>query len=144
NNPISEGTVFKELAYKKLPPLSTYKFLVCYTDPSFKESKKNDFKATVLVGRWKDEYHVIKAFVDQTSTANMINWHYEIAGLTGVKVPVYYYMESNFIQDTLLGDFFKPAQDEKKAVVPVRGHDRKKPELFSMLASLLAPLNRNG
>jgi phage terminase large subunit-like protein len=143
NNPISEGTVFKALNYKKLMPLSAYKFLVCYTDPSFKESKKNDFKATVLVGRYKDEYHILKAFVDQTSTAKMIDWHYQVAEYVGNKTAVYYYMESNFLQDTLLGEFFKVAENEKKAVVPIKGDDRKKPDKFTRIESLLEPLNRN-
>ncbi|SMO48189.1 hypothetical protein [Solitalea koreensis] len=142
NNPISEGTVFKEMSYKKLPPLKEYKFLVCYTDPSFKESKKNDFKATVLVGRYKDEYHVVKAYVEQTNTANMIDWHYQIAEQCGDKVPVYYFMEANFIQDTLLQEFYKASVGRNKTV-PIRGDERKKPDKFTRIESLLEPLNRH-
>lgn len=144
NNPISEGTVFKEMNYKVLPPLRAYKFLVCYTDPSFKESKKNDFKATVLIGRWKDEFHIIKAFVDQTSTAKMVEWHYAIAAYIAGRVPVYYMMEANFIQDTLIGQFYDTAATDNKAVIPLKGDTRKKPEKFTRIESLLEPLNTNG
>ncbi|WP_149913503.1 hypothetical protein [Sphingobacterium cavernae] len=143
NNPISEGTVFKELNYKKLPPLSHYKYLVCYTDPSFKDTKKNDFKATVLVGRWKDEFHIIKAYCDQTSTANMIEWHYQIAEFVNERVPVFYLMEANFIQDTLINEFYKYSIEKEKKVIPLKGDQRKKPEKFSRIESLLEPLNRN-
>lgn len=143
NNPISEGTVFKELNYKKLPTLSQYKWLVCYTDPSFKDTKKNDFKATVLVGRWKDEFHVIKAYCDQTTTANMIEWHYQIAEFIKDRVPVYYLMEANFIQDTLINEFYKYSTENDKRIIPLKGDHRKKPEKFSRIESLLEPLNRN-
>lgn len=147
NNPISEGTVFTEMQYKKLPPLSAYRFLMCYTDPSFKEAKKNDFKATVLIGRYQNEYHILKAFVDQTSTAKMVEWHYLIHDYVNGRVPVYYYMESNFIQDTLLKHFYDyPLQPGKESypVIPLRGDDRKKPDKFTRIESLLEPLNRAG
>jgi len=45
-----------------------------------------------------DEFHVIKAFCEQTSTANMIDWHYQIMELVGDSV-CYYYMEQVFLQD---------------------------------------------
>lgn len=142
NNPISEGTVFKEMAYKATRPLIEYKFLVCYTDPSFKDSKKNDFKATVLVGRWRDEYHVIKAYVDQTSTAKMIEWHYDIDKFVNGRVPVYYFMEANFIQDTILKEFYFEGARRGK-VIPIRGDERKKVDKFTRIEALLEPLNRN-
>ncbi|HCU45030.1 MAG TPA: hypothetical protein DF610_09365 [Sphingobacterium sp.] len=143
NNPIAEGTVFTEMNYKKLPALSQYKWLVCYTDPSFKATKKNDFKATVLVGRWKDEFHVIKAYCDQTTTAIMIEWHYQISNFVADRVPVYYLMEANFIQDTLLAEFYKYSDENDKKVIPLKGDERKKPDKFSRIESLLEPLNRN-
>lgn len=143
NNPLSVGSVFKEMAYKPARPLSEYRYLVCYTDPSFKDSKKNDFKATVLVGRFRDEFHVIKAFVDQTSTAKMIEWHYDIDAFVKNRVPVYYYMEANFMQDTLLREFYTEGA-KRKRVIPIKGDERKKLDKFTRIESLLEPLNRNG
>lgn len=144
NNPISEGTVFTEMHYKKMQPLKAYKWLVCYTDPSFKDSKKNDYKATVLVGRYKDEFHVIKAFCEQTSTANMIEWHYIISDFVRDRVPVYYLMEANFIQDTLIQEFFKHSVEKNTKVIPLKPDERKKDNKFHRIESLLEPLNRNG
>lgn len=143
NNPITEGSVFTELLYKPARPLREYRYLICYTDPSFKESKKNDFKATVLCGRHKDEFHVLKAYVEQTTTARMIDWHYDIMDYVNGVVPVYYYMEANLLQDTILAEFGK-ASIERNRSIPITGDMRKKPDKFTRIESLLEPLNRNG
>ena len=39
NNPISEGEIFKEVVYGKVPPLSKFRALVIYGDPAPGESK---------------------------------------------------------------------------------------------------------
>lgn len=143
NNPLVEGTVFKEMHYKRIRPLREYKYLVCYTDPSFKESRTNDYKATVLIGKHRDEFHIIKAFCDQTSTAQMIEWHYEIADYVNDRVPVYYFMEANFLQDTILAAFWKESV-KRNRTIPIKGDTRKKPDKFSRIESLLEPLNANG
>jgi len=142
NNPLSVGTVFPELIYDKMRPIKDYRLLVCYTDPSFKDTKKNDYKATVLVGLFKGCYHVIKAFVEQTTTANMVGWHYQVMNLVGDQA-CYYFMESNFIQDILMQEFFKVGEAAGR-MVPIRGDDRKKPDKFTRIESLLEPLNRAG
>lgn len=139
NNPISEGSVFKEMKYDKIPPLSKFKFLVCYTDPSFKDSARNDFKATVLVGELNGIYYIIKAFVEQTTTAKMIQWHKDFQAFVGEKTTVYYYIESNFLQDIFLDEFRKNAPE-----IHIQGDDRKKPEKFTRIEANLEPLNRTG
>lgn len=143
NNPIIEGTVFTTMQYKPARPLRDYRYLLCYTDPSFKDSKKNDYKATVLVGRYKSEYHIIKAYCDQVTTGTMIDWHYQIAEWVDGRVPVYYYMEANFLQDTILAEFWKEAAN-RKYTIPIKGDMRKKPDKFTRIESLLEPLNSNG
>ncbi|MEZ5195099.1 MAG: hypothetical protein R2764_01470 [Bacteroidales bacterium] len=142
NNPLSVGTVFKELIYDKIQPIRNYRLLACYTDPSFKESKKNDYKATVLVGKYKDQFHIIKAFVEQTTTANMVDWHYQVMELVKEQ-SCYYYMEANFIQDILMQEFWKIGESKGK-VVPIRGDERKKPDKYTRIESLLEPINRAG
>lgn len=142
NNPVREGTVFKEMAYKPCPAIKHYEYLVCYTDPSFKETKKNDYKATVLVGKLRGEFHVIKAFVEQTTTAKMIEWHYHIMDLIGERA-CYYYMEEVFLQDLILEEFYRNAQSNKRTI-PIVGDKRSKPDKFTRIESLLEPLHRNG
>lgn len=50
NNPVNEGTIFekKYIRYGKMLPLRQYRAIVAYTDPSFKASSTNDYKATML------------------------------------------------------------------------------------------------
>jgi len=142
NNPVSEGEVFTSMQYKAMRPLRDYRFLVCYTDPSFKDAKTNDFKATVLVGRYKDEYHVLRAWCDQTTIANMIGWHYEAEDMVGGIVPIYHLMEANFMQDSIIAEFHAEGLRRGK-VIPIKGDERKKPDKFTRIEALLEPLNRN-
>jgi hypothetical protein len=53
NNPLVEGAVFlkKHIHYGKMLTLKEYRQLICYTDPSFKNSATADYKATVLTGK---------------------------------------------------------------------------------------------
>lgn len=143
NNPVREGSVFKSMAYKPARPIKEYSMLVCYTDPSFKDSKKNDYKATVLVGKWKDEYHVLKCFLQQTTTAKMIDWHYSMRDFAPNR-SIYYYMEQVFLQEILLKEFYAAASSGRKAAIPIVGDQRKKDDKFTRIESLLEPLNRNG
>lgn len=142
NNPISAGSVFKEMRWGKVPPLSKFRFLCTYTDPSFKESKNNDFKATTLMGELDGVFYVVKAYLEQTTTKQMIDWHYDIQSFVGSATTVYYYIESNFMQDTFLGEF--QAAGKERGYIPMQGDDRKKPDKFSRIEATLEPLNRQG
>ena len=143
NNPITEGTVFKEVHYKKMRPLREYPFLISYGDPSFKSTRKNDYKAVALVGKYKNEYHVIKAFVDQTTTATMANWYKHIFDMCEGKVPVYFFIEANATQDTIM-------EQVKRTVVEngwsfgITADYRAKGDKFSRIESALEPINSNG
>lgn len=140
NNPVIEGSVFKEMAYKPARPISEYEYLVCYTDPSYKTT--NDYKATVLTGKWQGEYHVIKCYLDKVTTAQMITWHYNIMRLVGSQ-SCYYFMEQVFMQDVLMKEMSDTAKREGRNI-PIRGDTRKKPDKFMRIESLLEPLHRNG
>ncbi len=142
NNPIVEGTVFKEMNYKPALPIEKYSHLVCYTDPSYRESKKSDYKATVLIGKIGDEFHVIKAFVEQCSIARMIEWHYEIKAIVGNK-SCYYRMEEVFLQGTIIQEFYNYAKAKNTPIIPISGDTRKKDDKFIRIDALLEPLVRN-
>jgi predicted phage terminase large subunit-like protein len=145
NNPINEGSVFalKHIRYDDmLPSLRRYRSLVCYTDPSFKDSMKNDYKATMLVGLTSEGcYHVIRAYAEQAPVSAMIGWHYEVYRYCG-DVPVMFYMESNFIQDLIL-DEFRKAGASVGLQIPIRGDSRKKPDKFARIEAL-QPLFERG
>ena len=140
NNPLTEGSVFKEMAYKPARPLNEYKLLVCYTDPSYKNT--NDYKATILAGKWQNEFHIIKCFLAQATTAELIGWHYTVMDqVTGNNC--YYFIEEVFMQDVIM----KEISDAGKRTgrnIPIKGDTRKKPDKFTRIETLLDPLNRNG
>lgn len=130
NNPIIEGTVFKEewLQFKNLPPLNAYRHLIAYLDPSFKNKKTSDHKALTLVGLYKGEYHIIKAYCGKASVNEMIEWHYDLYDfLNRHNVAGEFYMEEVFLQD-LLYDDFNQVGTEKGFRLPIKGDTRKKPD----------------
>jgi len=141
NNPIVLGKVFDKLTYGKMQPLKKYKFLIAYTDPSYK--KNADFKATALVGKWKDEYHVIWAECAQTSTAKMLDWQFQILDLVKDQTAVYFYIEWPWIDDMLKLEI-KAANKRHNNTLALKADDRKKPEKFYRIESGLEPLNRAG
>jgi len=141
NNPIVEGSVFTEMHYKRMQPLKHYRFLVAYTDPSFKDSKKNDYKATVLCGMHKNELHIIKAYVKQTTTAEMAMWYKQIQDYVDGRVPVYYVIEANATQDLVLREV-RQYIAEHKWEISLTPDQRKKPDKFSRIETALEPLNR--
>lgn len=137
NNPVREGSVFEEkyMRYGKMLSLSDYASLICYTDPSFKSSTKNDFKATVLVGiTKKGVFHVLKVFADQTKVSTMVDWHYQMREYVR-GLPVRYMMESGFVQDLLL-DEFKKVGNKKGFQIPILPDTRKKPDKFQRIENL--------
>lgn len=144
NNPLNEGAVFerKYIQFGKMLPLRQYRQIITYTDPSFKSSTTNDFKATLLVGVTKEgSYHVLKAFADQTKVSDMVEWHYTISDYVG-DTPNRYYMESNFIQDLLMDEFKKVGAAVGRQI-PITGDGRKKPDKFARIEAL-QPLFQRG
>ena len=145
NNPTTEGSVFraKDIRYGKMLQLKEYRQLICYTDPSFKNSATADYKATMLVGKTPDgHFHLIKAYADQTSVSQMIAWHYDVMDYVDGKVPVLYFMESNFMQDLML-DEFKKVGNTVGHHVPIRGDARKKGDKFARIEAM-QPLFERG
>lgn len=137
NNPITEGAIFKadDIQYTKALPFRKYTRLICYTDPSFKNSSNNDYKATILVGKTKEGYlHVLKAFVAQEKVSTMYEWLYNIRDYAEGNA-VYFYMESNFIQSMHLDDFRKFGEG-KGDIIALRGDSRKKPDKFARIEAL--------
>ncbi len=140
NNPITEGRVFKKLHYGRMRPLREYRFLVAYTDPSYK--KKADFKATMLIGKYKNEYHVLKIYCDQTTTAQMLDWNYEILTYVSGQVPVYFIIEWPWIDDMLKLEITAANLRHGLSVHP-KPDERDKPDKYHRIESSLEPLNRN-
>lgn len=144
NNPVNAGTTFEEknIRFGKMLHLREYRGIICYTDPSFKSSATADYKATMLIGLTpKGQYHLLKAYADQTKVSTMVEWHYEIHDYVGDN-PIRYEMEAGFMQDLLLDEFRK--YGEKVGYqIPIVGDTRKKPDKFARIEAL-QPLFERG
>lgn len=146
NNPILEGTVFKQewIKYKRLPKLSTYSDIVLYIDPSWRETKKNDYKAAKLWGATASgELHCIRPFLRQCSIAEMVRWVYDTyEWVTSQGAALRIYMEASFMQDILLDDF--SAEGRLRGYqLPITGDKRQKPNKYARIEAV-SPLWERG
>ena len=140
HNPIKDGTIFRHewIRYKKLPPLKKYEMLVCYTDPSFKSTTANDYKASRLWGKIGTELHLIDCYVRQDTTGGMVRWLYNLYERTTAKnVAVTFYMEANFMQDIIL-DEFTTEGNIRGYQLPLMPDKRKKPEKLQRIEAISA------
>ena len=146
NNPILEGSVFRAewIRYKKLPALSGYEDMVLYIDPSWKSTKKNDYKAAKLWGATKTgELHGIRPFLRQCSVAEMVRWVYDTyEWVTGQGATLRIYMEASFMQDTLLDEFTTEGY-VRGYQLPITGDKRAKPNKFARIEAV-SPLWERG
>jgi phage terminase large subunit-like protein len=143
NNPITEGGIFKEMYYKTLRSLTDYKFLVNYIDLSYKDGKKNDFKFSVLMGRYKDEYHILKCYGIQGTTAKFCEGLVDIEKWIDGKVPVFWVSEEVFLLDIIRNEIQTILKSLKSKIV-ITPDKRDKGDKLTRIEASLEPLNRNG
>lgn len=146
NNPIVEGAVFRQdwIRWAKRPAWCDFTEIVLYIDPAWKSTTKNDYKAAKLWGKTKKTqlWH-LRAFVRQATIAEMVRWCYDLyewAQETGIAVK--FYMEANFMQDSILEDFTTEGV-LRGYQLPIIGDKRKKPDKFLRIESI-APLWERG
>ena len=142
NNPIQEGTVFKNnwISYEPIPKLKNFEAMVVYCDPSFKGTTKNDFKAIVTLGKKDTKLYIIECFVRQCSVNAMVNYFYDLAD----RLPetTQYFMEANFMQDLILDEFTEVGH-QRKWQLPISGDYRKKLDKFARIEAI-SPLFERG
>ncbi len=145
HNPIKDGTIFRHewIRYRRMPKLSKYEALVCYTDPSWKSTTANDYKACRLWGKLGNELHLVDCFVRQATTGEMVRWLYNLyERAQGQGASIQFYMESNLMQDTALDEFQKEGE-QRGYQLPIMGDYRKKPDKLQRIESV-APLWERG
>lgn len=155
NNPISEGDVFKEIKYERMPLLKRCEQVVVYADPSTSNkdrgvSKQTSFKSVVIVGSIGRKRYLYKCFVEQTSNAKFVDWLYEAwlyckeKGVDTFRL----WIENNSLQDPFYRQAILPLiysrSNHYGFTIPVSDDDRKKPDKFFRIEATLEPLNRNG
>jgi hypothetical protein len=153
NNPLTEGTVFKEITWGPVPPLRKFPILISYGDPapsnkvSRKGIRKN--KALFLCGILEGKLYVITGYLDLVTNAQYVEWYYFLKAFVGDgKTQLYNYIENNSLQDPFYEQVFIPlfaeAAKEKGVLIPISPDNRKKPDKFSRIEGNLEPLNRAG
>lgn len=144
HNPIVDGTIFRSewIRYKSMPSLRKYDMLVCYTDPSFKSTTANDYKASRLWGKIGNELHLIDCYVRQDTVGGMVRWLYDLYERTRDKVAILFFMEANFMQDVIL-DEFAVEGILRGYQLPIMPDKRKKPEKIQRIEAV-SPLWERG
>ena len=144
HNPINDGTIFKHewIRYKKVLKLDKYEMLVCYTDPSFKSTTANDYKACRLWGKIGCELHLIDTYVRQDTVSGMVRWLYNLYDSRPENIAVTFYMEANFMQDIIL-DEFATEGNLRGYQLPILPDTRKKPEKIQRIEAI-SPLWERG
>ncbi|GAB6394606.1 MAG: hypothetical protein MdMp024_0918 [Bacteroidales bacterium] len=150
NNPVSEGKIFKNLVFGKVPPLSKFKFLVAYGDPAPGENKgkKKSYKGVSLVGRIGDKYYVIKTFLDQETNAMFMSWYFELGAYVAGRTNVYNFIENNSLQDPFFQQVYRKLFREecrrRKTSINISPDEEKKTDKATRIEANLEPLDREG
>jgi phage terminase large subunit-like protein len=144
HNPINDGSIFRHdwIHYKKLPRLTKYEQIIVYTDPSFKSTTANDYKASRMWGKIGRELHLIDCYVRQDTVRNMVRWLYDLYERIPEGVAVSWMMEANFLQDTIL-DEFAAEGDLRGYQLPIMADKRKKPDKIQRIEAV-SPLWERG
>lgn len=141
-----EGEIFKKIYWEQLPPLREFEQMIIYTDPSYKSGPKNDFKATVLIGKRQGAFWIIDGRAMQCTTAQMIlNTHdiYHNIVAAGWNRPLPVWFENAGMPD----DFEVACQTHALNhgwVVPAQLDNRDKGDKFARIETAVEPLNRTG
>ena len=143
---IQEGRIFKNewITWHNLPPLGQYQHIVTYCDPSYKDSKKNDFKAIVALGRIGKYYDVIDCWVVQGTKQAMVTAHYDMheALQAGGAILTYHCMEANFIQEMHIEEYVKESET-RGYMLAIHADKRQKPQKQARIENL-TPLFERG
>ena len=144
NNPITEGTVFAEMVWGKVPALKRFKYLVCYGDPSPSNNRNraNSMKAVLLMGMLDGKFYVIDGRVDRATNAEFVDWFYDLNAAVPQGVQVYSLIENNSLQDPFFQQVLTPLFVKHGGNLSFAPDERKKPDKFSRIEGNLEPLNR--
>lgn len=156
NNPVVEGTYFKEITWGAVPPLNKFPFLISYGDPAPSNRTTHrkgvkalgSFKSNVLLGILDGRLYVITAFLDHVTNDEFVNWYYYQKDYVRDRTTIYNYIENNKLQDPFYEQVFKPLflqkAVERKFIISIAPDERAKPDKFARIEGNLEPLNRAG
>lgn len=151
NNPVIEGSVFKDMFFDKCPPVKSCEQIVVYADPATSnKSKTGSTKAVVIVGYKNFCFYVYKVWVNQMGTADFVQTLYDADDyLAKNKVDIKrIWIENNSLQDPFWEQVIQPAiKIHAKQVgnyISVSPDTRRKAEKFYRIEGTLEPIHRRG
>lgn len=151
NNPMTEGRIFKEITFGKIPNLAQMEQLVVYGDPSTsnRESKNSSFKVVALLGRKKGITYVIKVFCRQCLQADFIQAYYDMYTIVNAAgCTASYWMECNSLQEGFFSSFYEPEfkriSRALHAPLFIQKDERPKANKFTRIEATLEPPHRLG
>ncbi len=152
NDPQSEGTTFKEIHYKKLPPIKLCEKVIVYGDPSPSNNvkAKNSTKAVGIIGLYKGEFYLYKVWLDHATNAQFVDWLYQAClWLDEKKIdPKRVYIENNTLQNPHYEQVLTPLVTQHyqrtKYRIPIRPDKRRKPDKYERIEGTLEPKNNSG
>ena len=145
NNPVVEGTYFKEITWGAVPPLNKFPFLISYGDPAPSNRTTHrkgvkalgSFKSNVLLGILDGRLYVITAFLDHVTNDEFVNWYYYQKDYVRDRTTIYNYIENNKLQDPFYEQVFKPLflqkAIERKFIISIAPDERAKPDKFARI-----------
>ncbi len=143
---IVEGKVFKSewFRYVKLPALTALPYHATYNDPSFKDTKRNDYKAIVWLAKLGGKVFIVDCWVRQASQKSMVRAHFDMAMALDPhhELNVSHWFEANFIQDIHL-DAYEEARVELSYDLFIRKDERAKPNKVERITNLALPFERD-
>ena len=150
NNPIAAGKIFLNLTLGPCPPLSSFKYLICYGDPSYSNNKslQSSMKALALMGKLDDTLYIIRAFVAHCTNSEFIAEYFRMRDYVNGESNTFYYMENNKLQDPFYTQVFMPLLREecRRRATPlyIKGDGTKKTDKATRIEANLGPLDREG
>ena len=145
NTPFEEGSIFKAewLHWAEPLPLNKYDgVLIHYLDPSYKASDKSDYKAWILLGKKGLEYHVLKAWVEKTTSKDMWEYAYSVDEWVGESQTVNHNMEANFIQEEVHAKELDRVATDKGYMLRCHYDHRKKADKFERIETMQSLFKR--
>lgn len=136
NTHVEDGAVFRheDILYGPVLPLGLYDALVFYGDLSYKDA--GDYKAMILVGKIRREFHIIYTFLARVSRTRVARWLYEMYEKKHLEnYSIKYLIEGLFAMDEFVTDFDLEG-DIRGYYIPVVPDKRGKDNKFSRIESL--------
>lgn len=152
NNPVIEGSTFKEITYGKCPPLNRCDAVIVYSDPatSNKDISSGSDKSIGIIARKKSTYYLYKCWLDTMNNSKFIDALFEAYVICKdnkvdtLKV----YIENNSLQDPFYQQVLLPKIKQKGSKIgvslPITPDKRDKKDKYTRIDGTLEPLNRLG